>query len=86
MRSITKAELGERLTEETEPKGVQRGPVATGAQRLRFNQHSGQGCKSMCKGPAAAENSTVWFKGSKARENNLRSGWRWTPGINDAVP
>ena len=40
----------------------------------------------MCKGPVAAENSTVWFKGSKARENNLRSGWRWTPGINDAVP
>ena len=40
----------------------------------------------MCKGPVAAGNSTVWFKGSKARENNLRSGWRWMPGINDAVP
>ena len=42
--------------------------------------------KSQCKGPVAAGNSTVWFKGSKARENNLRSGWRWMPGINDAVP
>jgi len=40
----------------------------------------------MCKGPVAAENPTVWFKGSKARENNLRSGWRGMPGIHDAVP